>query len=194
MSQFPSVSASRTHVLTVVDLDPYLDNVALTSRRNLRNGRMNVWGNSLPTETVPTGLWTVGGIPFSAKADRDSGPDNIRCDGQFLPLPAAPAEWLHLLAASERRCEETVHLHYASGAVDPEWIRVSDFWPAQARFGETLAARSPALHYPHHRQQDLAGQLWAVRVPVTRREPLRALRLPVNPALHIFALTVETVR
>ncbi|MDX2680522.1 hypothetical protein [Streptomyces soliscabiei] len=180
--------------MTVVDLDPYLDNVALTTRRNLHNGRMNVWGNSLPTETVPGGLWTVGGIPFSGPVGRDSGPDNIRCDGQLLPLPATQADWLHLLAASERRCEEIVHLHYASGAVDLEWIRVSDFWPGRARFGETLAARSPAMHYPHHRQRDLSAQLWAVRVPVTRREPLRALRLPVNPALHVFALTVETVR
>ncbi|MFD8478587.1 hypothetical protein [Kitasatospora sp. NPDC059673] len=136
----------------------------------------------------------MGGVPFSTPRRSPAGADNVRCEGQLLPLPEVTADWLHLLATAERRCEEIAHVHYAGGAVDPEWIRVSDFWPARPRFGEQLAARSGAMHYPHHRQGNLGGQLWALRVPVTRRAPLRALRLPANPALHLFALTVETVR
>ncbi|WNI32329.1 hypothetical protein [Streptomyces sp. ITFR-6] len=180
--------------MTAVDLAPHLNNVALTARQNLSDGRLNVWGNSLQLETIPSGRLSVDGVPFEATNKVNSEPDNIRCEAQYLQLPESKAEWLHLLATAERRCEETVHIHYSSGAVDPEWIRVSDFWPAQAHFGESLAAASPSMHYPHHRQDNLSGQLWAVRIPVTRREPVRALRLPDNPALHVFALTIETVR
>ncbi|MFJ1895330.1 MULTISPECIES: hypothetical protein [unclassified Streptomyces] len=180
--------------MTAVDLAPHLNNVALTARQNLSDGRLNVWGNSLQLETIPSGRLSVDGVPFEGISRVSSEPDNIRCEAQYLQLPEGKAEWLHLLATAERRCEETVHIHYSSGAVDPEWIRVSDFWPAQAHFGESLAAASPSMHYPHHHQDNLSGQLWAVRIPVTRREPVRALRLPDNPALHIFALTIETVR
>jgi hypothetical protein len=98
---------------------------------------------------------------------------------------------MHLLAASERRGEDVVHLHYAGGSVDPEWIRVSDFWPAQAHFGELLAFRCPTMHYPHHVQPEVAGQIWMIRIPVVRRTPLEGLRLPHNAAIHIFALTLE---
>jgi hypothetical protein len=32
--------------------------------------------------------------------------------------------------------------------------------------------------------------MWCQRVPVTRRADLVGLRLPRNPALHIFAMTL----
>ncbi|WP_246062431.1 hypothetical protein [Haloactinospora alba] len=157
-------------------------------------GALNVWGNSLPSETMPHEQITVDGVPFSVSPATGEAPDNIRCAGQYLELPETAADWLHLLATSERRCEETVHIHYSSGAADRERLRVSDFLPARSHFGELLAARSPAMHYPHHRQDNLSGQIWAVRVPVTRRETLRGFRLPDNPAIHIFALSTEEVR
>ncbi|GAB3886093.1 hypothetical protein GCM10029964_049820 [Kibdelosporangium lantanae] len=61
-------------------------------------------------------------------------------------------------------------------------------------FGEQLAFGTQAMHYPHHVQHDLGGQVWLTRVPVPRRTPLTALRLPDNPAVHVFALTVEWTR
>jgi hypothetical protein len=32
--------------------------------------------------------------------------------------------------------------------------------------------------------------IWSQRVPVAVRLPLRAVRLPDNPALHLFAMTL----
>lgn len=194
MTASTSTEVKRTHAIEFVDLRPHLNNVALTTQQTLQDGQLNVWGNSLPADTVPAGQLTIGGVAFAGIPTAGSGPDNVRCAGQYVALPEVAADWLHLLATAERRCEELAHIHYCSGAVDPEWIRVSDFLPARAHFGELLAARSVAMHYPHHRQPNLAGQLWAVRTPVTRREPLSGLRLPDNPAVHVFALSVESVR
>ena len=193
MTRHVPAEVKRTHTTTPVDLTPHLDGTAFTTRSDLHAGRLNVWGNSLPADSVQGHVLVAGGIPFELPA-RGSGPDHVRCGGQLVRLPPVGADWLHLLATSERRCEEVAMVHYASGAVDPEWLRVSDFWPAHAHFGEVEAVRTTAMHYPHHRQEDLGGQLWAVRVPVTRREPVHALRLPDNPALHVFAITAETVR
>lgn len=192
MTRHLPVEVKRAHTTAPVDLAAHVNNTAFTTRRDPHTGRLNVWGNSLPADSLPGRALLAGGIPFELP-EPGSGPDNVRCDGQLVRLPPTRADWLHLLATSERRCEEAVMVHYASGAVDPEWLRVSDFWPSHAHFGEVEALRSTAMHYPHHRQEDLGGRLWAVRVPVPRREPVRALRLPDNPALHVFAITVETV-
>lgn len=194
MTETSPVQAIHTHSTVVVDLQSHLNNIALTTQKTLQKGRLNVWGNSLPAEVLPTGGLQVGRVRFAGVRATGSTPDNVRCAGQYVELPEMEADWLHLLATSERRCEETVGVHYASGAVAAEWMRVSDFLPARAYFGELLAARSEAVHYPHHRQENLRGQLWAVRVPVTRWEAVRGLRLPDNPALHVFALSVEGVR
>jgi hypothetical protein len=188
-------SVERLHAVLTVDLAAHFNSIGLTTPQTLHRGTLNVWGNSLPAEALGSGTATIGGVSFALPPADGSRPDNIRCHGQHLPLPhPLHADWLHLLAASERRCEEILHLHYADGSVDPEWLRVSDFWPARAHFGELPAARSAAMHYPHHRQEGLGGQIWAVRVPVTRRSALSSLRLPDNPALHVFALSVESVR
>ncbi|HEV2640027.1 MAG TPA: hypothetical protein VGX23_33140 [Actinocrinis sp.] len=194
MADSTSLEFARTHTSVVVDLTRQLNNVALTTLHTLHRGQLNVWGNSLPAEALPAKDLTVDGITFALARGDGSEPDNIRCAGQHLDLPPTPGTWLHLVAGSERRCEEFVYLHYASGAVDPEWLRVSDFWPARPHFGELPAVRTTQMHYPHHCQEQLGGQLWAVRVPVRRREPLCGLGLPDNPALHVFALSIEGVR
>ena len=177
----------------LVDLGPAFDNDAISTAANPGDGGLNVWGNSLPAEALPASrsLVHVHGIPFRFPPKEDGERNNVVCRGQLLRLPAARVDWLHLLAASERRAEDTAHLHYEGGAVDPEWLRVSDFWPAPARFGELLAFRCPVMHYPHHVQPGVEGQIWLTRVPVPRRCPLAALRLPVNVAIHVFALTLE---
>ena len=49
------------------------------------------------------------------------------------------------------------------------------------------------MHYPHHVQPNVPARLWEQRVPVTRRAVLTALRLPRNPAVHVFAITLRGV-
>jgi hypothetical protein len=188
----PSVTVAERSVVTV-DISEFANNTALTTEQTLQYGALNVWGNSLPWDTLRNAS-TEADIPFEVLPADGQRPDNMRCAGQYVPLPELRADWLHLLATSERRCEEEVHVHYSDGAVDAEWFRVSDFWPAAAHFGERLAARSTRMHYPNHRQFDLVGQIWGVRVPTPRREPLAGVRLPDNPALHVFALSVESIR
>jgi hypothetical protein len=176
-----------------IAVDRIFNNSAITSADRLGAGALNVWGNSLPANSLPTGEVLVHDIPFLF-AGAGVADDNVRCAGQSLALPTGRTDWLHVLAASERRTEDIVWLRYADGACDPEWLRVSDFWPARPRFGELLAFRCGQMHYPHHVQSDMDGQIWLTRVPVVRRVPLASVRLPDNPAIHVFALTLERSR
>ncbi|MER5750220.1 hypothetical protein [Streptomyces sp. NPDC002088] len=185
----PAVARHR-----LLDLAEHWNNHAMSTEDDTSAGAFNVWGNSFAREFLPapSERVTVGGVPFVFPAGAERG-DNIRCAGQYLGVPHGEYDWIHLLAAGERRVEDEVALHFADGQVDFEAVRVSDFWAAPAVFGEREAFRTPVMHYPHHVQQGVPALLWAQRIPVTRRAPLTAVRLPDHVALHVFAVTLEQI-
>lgn len=177
----------------VVDLSPHLDNRGITAAGRLHEGEFNIWGNSFPAGGVPPRgtMLEVGGVPFRFPAAGAGGCDNLRCAGQLLRLPVGRRDWVYLLAAAERRSEDFVYLHYRDRHVDPEWLRVADFWPqTSSRFAGLPAVRCDRMHYPRHVQHGMDPTIWRTRVPVPREEDLVALRLPDNPAIHVFALTL----
>jgi hypothetical protein len=188
-------SRVATVELSPLALDAHCNNVALTFAHELDRGLFNVWRNSAPAEHVPSGqVIEVVGVPFRLPAKAAGRPDNVRCEGQLVAVPAGRYDWIHVLAASERRTEDEVLLHFAGGPVDRERLRVSDFWSAPAHFGEVEAIATPVMHYPHHVQARVSAKVWAQRVPVTRRAVLRQVRLPRNVAIHVLAMTLESVR
>lgn len=185
-------SAVRTEPYEIIDIADHRNNTAISSVTDTGSGAFNVWGNSYAAEYLPAGDSSVRvkAIPFRFPPVGD-GSDNVRCAGQFLTVPVDRYDWLHLLAAAERRCEDEIELHFADGSVDLEYVRVSDFWAAPAWFGEIKAFESLVMHYPHHAQRGIPAVMWAQRVPVSRRADLAGLRLPGNIALHVFAVTLQ---
>ncbi|MFE5734746.1 hypothetical protein ACFQ7A_28045 [Streptomyces sp. NPDC056528] len=179
-----------------VDLAPHADNTGITGADGLSGGAFNLWGNTYPADELPTaGTAVVDGLPFRFPLGPPGEPDNVRCAGQLIELPPGRYDWIQLLAAAERRTEDQVLLHYADGSVDPEWLRVSDFWPETAsRFGGVPAYTCTRLHYPRHVERKFGPTLWRHRVPVPRESPLAAIRLPDNPAVHVFAMTLVPAR
>ncbi|WP_137992796.1 hypothetical protein [Streptomyces vilmorinianum] len=182
----------RLPLAVPVDLTAHADNTGITPADALDAGAFNLWGNTFPAEELPPGgPVEVDGIPFLFPRHAPGAPDNIRCAGQLIELPAGRYDWIQVLAAAERRTEDQVLLHYGDGSVDPEWLRVSDFWPETAsRLGGTAAYTCGRLHYPRHVERKFGPTLWRHRVPVPREAELTAVRLPDNPAVHLFALTL----
>lgn len=187
-----SVSSARTELCDTVDISGHRNNTAISAATETKAGAFNVWGNSFAAEYLPAGesLVHVDGVPFEFPPVC-AGPDNVRCAGQFIRVPEGRYDWIHVLAASERRTEETVELGFADGSVDAEPLRVSDFWAAPAWFGEVKAFSSLVMHYPHHVQRGVPAVMWAQRVPVTRRAGLTGVLLPRNVSVHVFAVTLQ---
>lgn len=185
------MSGVFTATAQTLDLTPYVNNVGTSPATATGAGAFNVWGNSFAAEHLPAAdEAVVDGVPFRLPPFGSRQPDNVRCAGQLIDVRADRYDWLYLLAAAERRVEDEVALHFAAGAVDFEPLRVSDFWAAEPVFGDTKAFATPLMHYPHHVQFGVPAMLWCQRVPVVRRAPLRAIRLPANIAVHIFAATL----
>ncbi len=190
----PSPPDTRTASAAVtVDLTANFDTTGITAADALGDGAFNIWSNTFPADELPAAgsVVPVHGIPFRFPAKDPRGRDNLRCARQLIEVPVGRYDWIQFLAAAERRTEDEVQLHYGDGATDPEWLRVSDFWPQTAsRFGERAAFRCRNLHYPRHVQRDMGPAIWRQRVPVPRESELAAVRLPDNPAIHIFAMTL----
>jgi hypothetical protein len=188
-----AASARAVEWCRLVDLSEHFDNDGISSSERPDDGAFNIWSNTFPSEELPESgsVVNVGGIPFRFPDKRDGARNNLRCARQLLPVPPGRYDWIYLLGAAERRSEDWLYLHYADGAVDPEWLRVSDFWPeTPAHFGEPAAFRCTSLHYPHHVQRAMGPTIWRQRVPVPRERDLAAIRLPDNPAIHLFAMTL----
>lgn len=175
-----------------VELASYWNNRAVSTSDDTGAGRFNVWRNSFPGEYLPEpgARVMVGGVPFDFPERTPAG-DNLRCAGEFVRVVSGCYDWVWVLAASERRAEDTVALHFADGQVDFESIRISDFWAAPAWFGEIEAFRTPVMHYPYHVQPRVPASVWCQRIPVTRNGSLVGLRMPRNVALHVFAMTLQ---
>jgi hypothetical protein len=187
-----------TSDFVAVDLRPYLNNRGRTPLDALQLGELNVWRNSLPADELPLpgDLFDVQGVPFRLDEIRDAsdrrGADNVRCLRQMVHVPRGRYDWLYVLATAERRTEDLLYLHFQDGAVDAEWLRISDFWEgALAHFGEIAAFRLTRMHYPRHADSRMRPTLWRQRVAISRSAILTAIRLPDNPAIHLFAWTLE---
>ena len=176
----------------LLDLAPLFNWDSISFASNLRDGAFNVWENSFPAEELPESdsLVHIAGVPFRFPSKEDGRHNNVRCSGERLDLPPGRYDWIYVLAASERRAEDTVYLHFTTGAIEAEPLRISDFWPGgPARFGEVEAFRTRNIHFPRHVQPRIEPVIWMQRIPVARQEPLAWLRLPHNIAIHLFAAT-----
>lgn len=185
------VRSAAAHPVAIED---FLDSVGVEPENRSGRGAFNIWGNAFPAGELPCGTLTeADGVPFRFPPADGVRPDHLRCRGQRIALPAARADWIHVLGAAERRTEDTLLLEYADGTVRRQWLRLSDFWPQTGpRFGERLAFRTGAMLYPRHAQHTMSPSIWHQRVPVAVADGLRTLVLPHNPAMHLFALTLVT--
>lgn len=177
----------------LISIDDLLNNRATTSVTELGLGRLNAWGNSFPAEELPEpgAVVEIAGIPF-VWPHADAEGDNVRSEGQVIGIPPGRYDWIYLLAASERRSEDTIWVHYDDGHADPLRFGVSDFLDGTPAFGEQPAFRTDQMHYPHHVQQNLPTTMWLSRVGMPRNGCAQALRLPRLVALHVFAITLVT--
>ncbi|WP_322906976.1 hypothetical protein [Paenibacillus campi] len=177
----------------IVDLSTHFNNDAISYASNLADGRFNVWWNTFPAEELPDShtVIEIQGVPFLFPAKEDGEMNNLIAAEQIIDVQAGNYDWIYMLAAGERRAEDTVYLHYTNGEVDQEWIRISDFWPGESVFGELVGIRTQNMHYPNHIQRDHQPTIWLQRIPVTRiNAQLNKISLPFNKSIHIFAMTM----
>ena len=191
------VALIRPGAAVTLDLAKLFNNDAISTPASKKDGNFDLpkleAGSSYPADKLPKpnapfAVPAVANLVFRFPDTADGKPNNLRCDGQRLDVPAGRYSALWLLAAADAANQEaTARLLYDKGE-EPVAVGVSD-WCGEAAFGEAEAVRSPERHTWKGEREKKLCRIWAVRLPV-RPEPLKAVLLPKNGHIHLFAATL----
>ena len=180
-----------------LDLAKLLNNDGISSDPAKKDGNFDLpnlaSGSGYPADQLPASgaelaLKAPAGLVFRFPDKADGKPNNLRCTGQRIDVPAGIYATLWLLAAADTNNQEgAARLVYEKGE-EPAALRVTD-WCQEPKLGETEAVRCTARHTWDGKREDKACRIWAVAAPL-RREPLKAIELPKNERIHVFAATL----
>lgn len=183
--------------VVMLDLGKWLNNDGISSAANRKDGNFDLprlkSGSSYPAERLPKGnaVFTPAApkdITFRFPAKADGEPNNVACDGQQIPVQAGVCTKLWLLVAADSGDQQgTVRLLYEKRE-EAARLRVTD-WCSAPHFGEREAVRSPERHTWDGKAEKKLCRIWAIAIPL-RPEPLKAIVLPKNPRIHVFAVTL----
>ena len=129
-------------------------------------------------------------IPFDMRTGIKGGHDNVSCQGQTISVPpGARGDTLFLLGASAPTGTEAgVTFQYEGGPSQTQAARLND-WCLTSYDDNEAAIEFQYRYQAPDKQADGHPHLWIARVRVPPGQ-LKAIRLPFEPRMHIFAATL----
>lgn len=206
-----------TQVLPV-SLAPFFNVDGISFDTNRADGDLDGEGHSFPGELLPpyvfrpgagspaisptlypSGLWVR---PIAAQKDtervffrfpdkREGEKNGVACQGQRIAVPTAPRRAVHLLAtATAGGTSGTVTFLYADGSRTEAVVSMSS-WTEGPRHGEPIAFTCRHRHRPDGDEPGVRVHLYQYTLAPDPKKPLAAILLPQNPAMKVFAITLE---
>ncbi len=161
--------------------------------RDSRAADLTNMGAFFLTEGIPAeSVVTIGGVPFQWPEMREGTADNISCKGQVIRFPEGRYSEISLLGCGEwGNYVETGFIDYADGTSDEIRIRFTD-WTNPPLFGEIQAWKGSIVERNEIRSYVLEqpGTIFLQRYALRADLKAMALRLPYNPGMHLFAITL----
>ena len=185
---------------TGVDLAKLFNNDAFSAEADRKDADLDQWGQSFPAEELPKAgkFCNLKELPvcFIFPTAEAKKKNNIACAGQTIPL-SGKRQALHLLVtATDADQEAKLAIEFADGKVDKD-LKVTD-WCGKAKFGEKVAVACKsriALVGPVNESKldkEAKGcSIWCVTIPLDAKREVKAVKLPYNAQIHIFALSLK---
>lgn len=181
------------------DLTPYLNWKIVNWPPIDMSLRMDQSFSSLPGPILPNGtLVLLNQVPFQFPVTDAGRDDVVCCEEQTIQL--APAEGYKELSvlglAVNGSFSEEMTIAYLDGSTEVkrlfllDWYDHDKFPGNEYPYGEQLAILMPY----HHRKEivmEQATAIWQYTVSLRGDQPVRSIRLPDNPFMYIFALTLH---
>ncbi|MFF3846396.1 SGNH/GDSL hydrolase family protein [Streptomyces sp. NPDC002328] len=190
----PPVRAARVPPLP---LERLYDNTAVSDDARPDSADLDGRGASLSAGDLAAAGWTPGraltvqGARLTWPRRAAGAPDNVRAQGQAVRLTGR-GDALAFLATGTGgdAAGGAGTVGYADGSRSSYRLAVPDW-----RQG-SLAAKAVALPHVNTRDGQLAekARLYVTTVPLDRGREVAWVELPVDPELHVFALTVRAAR
>jgi beta-glucuronidase len=126
---------------------------------------------------------------FGDKTDEQN--NNMECSGQLVQVRQDYYSKIYMIAVMHNGNEmHKFRFDYKDGTSQTESIGLSDWWVGNNNFGEEKAFMFPYHHELGAKKKPSVG-IYVVEADLDSKKMLRAIRFPVNPKVHIFAVTLE---
>ncbi|MFW6158670.1 MAG: hypothetical protein ACOC8E_04865, partial [Planctomycetota bacterium] len=198
-----------------VDLSRFFNNDGIASAADPNDTNFDcpdhppeIPGSGYPAEELPGGASVVRSdeldasflFPVIATGERN----NVACKGQRIADPSEPG-WLGaghrctaiavLGAAENGAAQANVTLEYEDGSLATRTLSFPD-WCVAPETGAVVVWSAPyryawAQGQGRNGRHEIDCHLYAARLPVDAGRRLAAIRLPEQPNLHLFALTLQ---
>jgi hypothetical protein len=183
-----------------VVLDDLFNNDAIASEARPRDGNFDRvgarHGDTFPWAGMPRGGGPFAperleGVPFTFPRYADGLMNNVACGGQVIHVEPGAYRSLHVLGASEDGNQKSGLTLLVDGGREKEVaFRLTD-WCQYPTFGEV-----PVLRWGHRVNQggnrdETPCAMFAQTIDLPPQALLRGVRLPNNPRIHVFALTLQ---
>jgi hypothetical protein len=211
-------SSSPPENTVLIDLDPYVNCDGIATIGNPSNGSLDCEGNTLPANLLPCGIIArtlVDSIPFFMPPHEENTLNTIACQGQIvrfdpihcsrihiigcgtaggLPIPSLPRSTEGIPASGSFTCM------YGDLSVQETFLEFSN-WTSGPQFGEYpallpryyLTPDGPTCIYDSMNKlvYDKGCFLWDYTLDCDPQKLLKALILPSDANMKIFAITLE---
>jgi hypothetical protein len=126
---------------------------------------------------------------FGDKSDEQK--NNMECAGQLVQVKQGNYSKVYMIAVMHNGNEmHKFRFDYLDGSSQKESIGLSDWWVGNNNFNEEKAFMFPYHHELGAKKKPSVG-IYVITADLDVKKTLRAIRFPVNPKVHIFAVTLE---
>jgi hypothetical protein len=181
-------------------LDRLFNSDAIASEMKPRDGSFDRpgarHGNTFPWRGCPRGgrpfaPEKLKGVTFTFPPYLDGSMNNVACDGQVIHLEPAAYRALYVLGASEDDSQESGLTLLVGDGREKKVAFPLTGWSQDPTYGEVLALRwGHRINSGGNRDQTPCA-MFAQTIELPPGDLLRGLRLPRNPRMHVFALTLQ---
>jgi len=176
----------------IVNLEAYFNIKGISTLKNINSADFSGLGSSYPAEELPKkGVTTINDTPFLFP-DSESIVDSLTFDEQLIKLPRGLYKRLHILGAAD------------NGSFREKVYLVDGIKKSQIKVGLT-GWIVPEPHYSEKKAficsmgysqsegivREFKPIIWHQTVDLNNVGDIEFLQLSDNPAMHLFAITLE---
>ena len=178
----------------VADLSELFNNDGISTDANPGDGNFDGGGWTFAAELLPQAVQQNGGpvrindVDYDFGSPADGQLNNVESDGQVITLPTGTYDELSILATAHNGdVQKEATLAYNDGSTAQVPLRFTD-WAVTPKFGEEIAIDMP---YRHNGGGDTSPRvmIFTQRIPLEAGKQPDTLTLPVDPKLHVFAVS-----
>lgn len=177
----------------VLSLDEYFNNKGFDYLDNIYRADFTLAGHFylINNYNDKKNIWCIDNILYNMNRIYSEKYDNISCEGQSLIVNKADYSYVHILGAAEFGGSTDI-MKFEYEDVNEEIIFEFTDYIFEPQYGEKIAWKGQGVYCNENGECEIMQQtlyLYTKSYKI-RKSVLKHIVLPINPSMHIFAITL----